>query len=123
MPRSVRPARNPLVATTIDTVVTKGSQGQGSVISTSTRIAAGKGNDIWMRAMILAPSAYTSMSATVLGDADLTIMRSHFVKPQVIVAMTFSDDPQLGVVCDRFTGSVSAKLATQSFVMRTAALR
>lgn len=123
IPRSVRPARNPLVATTIDTVVTKGSQGQGSVISTSTRIAAAKGNDIWMRAMILAPSAYTSMSATVLGDADLTIMRSHFAKPQAIVAMTFSDDPQLGLVCDRFTGSVTAKLATQSFVMRTAALR
>ncbi len=113
----------PLVATTIDTVVAKGSQGQGSVISTSNRIAAAKGNDIWMRAMILAPSASTSMSATVLGDADMTIMRAHFVKPQAIVAMTFSDDPQLGMVCDRFTGSATAKLATQSFVMRTAALR
>jgi len=69
-------------ATTIDTVVAKGSQGQGSVISTSTRIAAAKGNDIWMRAMILAPSASTSMSATVLGDADMTILRAYFVKPR-----------------------------------------
>ena len=93
------------------------------MISTSNRIAAAKGNDIWMRAMILAPSASTSMSATVLGDADMTIMRAHFVKPQAIVAMTFSDDPQLGIVCDRFTGSATATLATQSFVMRTAALR
>jgi hypothetical protein len=123
IPRSARPARNPVVATTIDTVVAKGSQGQGSVISTSTRIAAAKGNDIWMRAMILAPSASTSMSATVLGDADMTIMRAYFVKPQAIVAMTFSDDPQLGLVCDRFTGSATAVLATQSFVMRTASLR
>jgi hypothetical protein len=123
IPRSARPARNPLAATTIDTVVAKGSQGQGSVISTSTRIAAAKGNDIWMRAMILAPSASTSMSATVLGDADMTVMRAYFVKPQAIVAMTFSDDPQLGLVCDRFTGSATATLATQSFVMRTASLR
>jgi uncharacterized protein YcbK (DUF882 family) len=123
IPRSARPARNPLAATTIDTVVAKGSQGQGSVISTSTRIAAAKGNDIWMRAMILAPSASTSMSATVLGDADMTIMRAYFVKPPAIVAMTFSDDPQLGIVCDRFTGSATATLATQSFVMRTASLR
>jgi uncharacterized protein YcbK (DUF882 family) len=123
IPRSARPARNPVVAPTIDTVVAKGSQGQGSVISTSTRIAAAKGNDIWMRAMILAPSASTSMSATVLGDADMTIMRAYFVKPQAIVAMTFSDDPQLGLVCERFTGSATAVLPTQSFVMRTAALR
>jgi hypothetical protein len=127
MPRSVRPAlasRNAAPATTIDTVVAKGPQGQASVIATATRIAPSRGNsDVWMRVMILAPSASTSMSATVLGDADLTLMRAHFVKPQAIVAMSFSDDPQLGLVSDRFTGSVNARLATQSFVVRTAALR
>jgi hypothetical protein len=37
--------------------------------------------------------------------------------------MAFSDDPQLGLVSDRFTGAAIAKLATQSFVMRTASLR
>jgi uncharacterized protein YcbK (DUF882 family) len=123
MPRSARPARNPLVAPTIDTVVAKGPQGRASVIATATRIAPSRGSDVWMRVMILAPSASTSMSATVLGDSDLTLMRAHFVKPQAIVAMSFSDDPQLGLVTDRFTGSVTAKLATQSFVMRTASLR
>jgi len=124
IPRSARPApRNAIAATTIDTVVAKGPQGQGGVIATSTRIAASRGNDVWMRMMILAPSASTSMSATVLGDSDMTLMRAHFVKPQAIVAMGFSDDPQLGLVCDRFTGSATARLATQSFVMRTAALR
>ena len=105
------------------TVVAKGPQGQGSVIATSTRIAAAKGNDVWMRVMILAPSASTSMSATVLGDADMTLMRAHFVKPQAAIAMSFSDDPQMGLVCDRFTGSATATLATQSFVLRTASLR
>ena len=35
-----------------------------------------------MRVMMLAPSATTSMSVTVLGDSDLTLMRGHFVKPQ-----------------------------------------
>ena len=123
IPRSARPARNPLIAPTIDTVVAKGQQGQPSVVATATRIAASKGNDVWMRVMILAPSASTSMSATVLGDSDMTLMRAHFVKPQAIVAMSFSEDPQLGLICDRFTGSATAKLATQSFVMRTAALR
>lgn len=123
IPRSARPARNPLLAPTIDTVVVKGQQGQPSVIATATRLTASRGNDVWMRVMILAPSASTSMSATVLGDSDLTLMRAHFVKPQAIVAMSFSEDPQLGLICDRFTGSATATLATQPFVMRTASLR
>jgi uncharacterized protein YcbK (DUF882 family) len=126
IPRSIRPSsvtRNPAAATGIDTVVAKGSQGQGSVVATSTRIAASSGNNVWMRAMMLAPSASTSMSATVLGDADMTLMRVHFVKPQVTIAMSFSDDPLMGMVTDRFTGSATAALATQSFVMRTASLR
>jgi hypothetical protein len=63
------------------------------------------------------------MNATVLGDCDMTVMRVHFVKPQAAIAMTFSDDPQMGMVSDRFTGSATAVLATQSFVMRTASLR
>jgi uncharacterized protein YcbK (DUF882 family) len=129
IPRSIRPAsapRNAAAATTIDTVVAvvaKGSQGQGGVVSTSTRISASKSNDTWMRMMILAPSASTSMSTTVLGDTDMTAMRAHFVKPQAVIAMSFSDDPQLGLNSDHFTGSAIATLAIQSFVMRTAWLR
>jgi uncharacterized protein YcbK (DUF882 family) len=126
IPRSIRPVsapRNPAAATTIDTVVAKGPQGQGGVVATSSRLAAAASNDAWMRMMILAPSASTSMNATVLGDTDMTLMRAHFVKPQTAVAMSFSDDPLLGMVCDHFTGSATAVLATQSFVMRTASLR
>jgi uncharacterized protein YcbK (DUF882 family) len=125
IPRSIRPSsapRNPMAATTIDQVVAKGPQGQGSVVATSTRIAASRSNDVWMRMMILAPSASTSLSATVLGDTDMTLMRAHFVKPQAAIAMSFSGDPLMGMVSDRFTGSAIATLATQSFVMRTASL-
>jgi uncharacterized protein YcbK (DUF882 family) len=87
-------------------------------------VAASKGdNELWLRVIMLAPSASTSMSVTVFGDADLTLMRQHFVKPQSVVAMTFSADPALGLVTDRFTGSATARLDTLSFVMRTAALR
>lgn len=125
MPRSTRsaaPSRNSMAVNDVTTVVAKGD-GAASVIATSTRLAAGKGSDIWMRVMMLAPSASTSMSVTVMGDADMTLMRSHFVKPQAIVAMTFSEDPMLGMVTERFTGSATARLETRSFVMRTASLR
>jgi hypothetical protein len=124
VPRNVRPTRNAVApATEINTVVAKGAQGQNSVISTATRIAAAKGNDLWMRVVMLAPSASSAMSTTVLGDSDMTLLRGHFVKPQIAVAMTFSEDPMLGMTTDRFTGSATAKLATQSFVLRTASLR
>jgi uncharacterized protein YcbK (DUF882 family) len=124
IPRSVRPQRNAAAtATEINTVVAKGAQGQGSVIATSTRLAAAKGNDIWMRVVMLAPSATNAMLTTVLGDTNMTMMRAYFVKPQAAVAMTFSGDPMMGMTCDRFTGSATAVLATQSFVTRTASLK
>jgi hypothetical protein len=53
----------------------------------------------------------------------MTLMRVYFVKPQTAIAMTFSDDPMMGLRCDRFTGSSTAMLSTQSFVLRTASLR
>jgi hypothetical protein len=123
-PRPARPARNAgATATEINTVVAKGAQGQDSVVATSTRLAAAQGSSIWMRVVMLAPSASNAMSTTVLGDTEMTQMRTHFVKPQAAIAMTFSEDPMMGVTCDRFTGSATAQLPTQSFVVRTAALR
>jgi uncharacterized protein YcbK (DUF882 family) len=125
VPRSPRPApRNAAaVATGINTVAAKGVQGQGSLIATSARLAAAKGNDLWLRVVMLAPSASRSMFTTVLGDTDMTLMRAYFTKPPAVVTMSFSDDPQMGLVSDRFTGSVTTKLATTSFVMHTASLR
>jgi hypothetical protein len=130
IPHSARPApRNAAaVAAEINSVAAKGAQGQsnviqGSVIATSARLAAAKGNDLWLRVVMLAPSASNSMFTTVLGDTDMTLMRAYFTKPQAVVTMSFSDDPQMGLLSDRFTGSVATKLTTTSFVMQTAALR
>ena len=69
------------------------------------------------------PSATNAMLTTVLCDTNMTMMRAYFVKPQAAVAMTFSDDPLNGMTCDRFTGSATAVLVTQSFVTRTASLK
>jgi uncharacterized protein YcbK (DUF882 family) len=124
VPRSIRPTRNAAAAATeINSVVAKGAQDQGSVITTSTRLSAAKGNDLWMRVVMLAPSATNGMLTTVLGDTDMSLMRAYFIKPQAAIAMTFSDDPMMGITCDRFSGSATATLATQSFVLRTASLR
>ena len=47
--------------------------------------------------MMLAPSASHLDVGDGVRRADLTLMRGYFVKPQAIVAMTFSDDPTLGL--------------------------
>ncbi len=125
IPRSMRPAaltRNPMVANEVTTVVAKGHQGRHGQVAVSARIAAAaKKNDVWMRAMILAPSASMSMSSSIFGEQDMAAMRVHFVKPRAAVAMTFSSDPQPGIDYDRFTGSAVSNLPTMSFL--TASLR
>jgi hypothetical protein len=116
--RSIRPApRNAASVTTgFDTAPTNGG------IMLATRLAAAKDNNLWLRVVMLAPSASHSMFTTVLGDTDMTLMRAYFTKPQSVVAMSFSDDPQMGLVSDRFTGSISARLTTTSLAMHTASL-
>lgn len=126
IPRSMRPsslAANPMSgagAGTNETTIAKAQPGGSATI---VRVGKWEMNDIWLRAMILTPNASTSLSAAILGDQDMTVMRTHFAKPRMSVAMTFSNDPQMGIVCDRFTGSAIATLQTTSFGLKTAALR
>src|SRR5262249_28626518 len=117
------PSRSLAAANEINTVAAKGSQGQAGLVSTSTRISAAKSDGTWMRIVMLAPSASTSLSVTVLGDADLPQMRTFFVNPQMIVAMRFTDDPMQGLAYDQFAGPATTKLDTTSFVQRSASLR
>ena len=124
IPRSARPARNAAAAATeINTIATKGVAGKDDAVTTATRLSAGKDNDIWMRIMMLAPSASSAMSVTVMGDSDMTAMRAFFVKPASAIAMSFSDDPLLGMSVDHFSGSATTKLEMTSFSLRTALLR
>lgn len=123
IPRGVRPvsaARNAAPATEINTIVGKSTDG---MIATATRLSAPKGESIWLKIVMLSPSASRAMSVTLMGELDMAAMRAYFVKPQTVVAMGFVDDPMQGLSCDSFSGSATAKLETRSFVMRTAALR
>lgn len=123
VPRSARPAsatRNLAPATEINTVVGKSIDG---MVATATRLSAAKGEGIWLKIVMLSPSASRSMSVTLMGELDTAAMRAYFVKPQAVIAMGFTDDPMQGMSCDSFSGTATAKLETASFVMRTAALR
>lgn len=122
IPRSTHPAasRSVAQATEINTVVGKSIDGR---IATATRLSAAKGESIWLKIVMLSPSASRAMSVTLMGELDTAALRGYFVKPQAVIAMGFADDPMQGLSCDSFSGSATAKLETMSFVMRTAALR
>ncbi|UFS91433.1 DUF882 domain-containing protein [Bradyrhizobium daqingense] len=119
IPRSTRP-RNVAQATEINTVVGKSIDG---MVATATRLSAAKGESIWLKIVMLSPSASRAMSVTLMGELDTAALRGYFVKPQSVIAMGFVDDPMQGLSCETFSGSATAKLPTTSFVMRTAALR
>ncbi|ABD06137.1 conserved hypothetical protein [Rhodopseudomonas palustris HaA2] len=125
IPTAARPsslARHPVVSAKVDTVVGKTAQAKGGLVSNSARITAAgsRDSDVWMRAMILMPSAVTT-GATAIGDADMTLLTKHFVKPETAVTMTFCDDPQPGLYADAFTGPAVTQVSTTSFT--TASLR
>ncbi|WP_439402286.1 DUF882 domain-containing protein [Bradyrhizobium sp. DASA03068] len=119
IPRTTRP-RSVAQAAEINTVVGKSIDGR---IATATRLSAAKGESIWLKIVMLSPSASRAMSVTLMGELDTAALRGYFVKPKAVIAMGFSDDPMLGLSCDNFSGSATAKLETTSFVVRTAALR
>lgn len=125
LPGHVRPASagaNPMSAQ-VTTIAAKALPGQRSSLATMAKVSAtAQMNDTWLRAMILAPNLNSSLRASVLADPDMTTMSAHFIKPVRAVSMTFSSDPQLGLVCERFTGTAVATLSTTSFT-RTASLR
>ncbi|WP_247465954.1 DUF882 domain-containing protein [Bradyrhizobium sp. 137] len=122
IPRSARPASTTrsLAQAEINTVVGKSIDGR---IATATRLSAAKGDSIWLKIVMLSPSASRAMSVTLMGELDTAALRRYFIKPQAVIAMGFVEDPMQGLSCDSFSGSATAKLETTSFVMRTAALR
>ncbi|RXH24706.1 ATP-binding protein [Bradyrhizobium nanningense] len=121
IPRSARPASRSLAqATEINSVVGKSTDG---MIATATRLSAAKGESVWLKIVMLSPSASRAMSVTLMGELDTAALRGYFVKPKAVIAMGFVDDPMQGLSCDSFSGSATAKLQTTSFVVRTAALR
>lgn len=121
VPRSIRPVNAGASPMAADTVVMKGVQ---PVPTRITRVVGSNPEqEVWVRAMVLAPNTYRFMLSTVLGEPDMTALRTHFVKPATVIVATFGEEPTPGLRCDSFTGSAFATLPKMSFRMQTASLR
>ena len=79
----------------------------------------------WLRAAMLTPSVSGFMTATRVGKIDPRWQYALLHKPSQSLKMTFSADPNLGMVADRFSGSAVVFLASARFTapQTTAALQ
>ncbi len=75
----------------------------------------------WLRAAMLTPSVTNFMTMTRMGRADPRWQAALLDKPPVSLVMTFSADPHLGMVADRFSGDAVVFLATATFAPQTTA--
>ncbi|HVY00812.1 MAG TPA: DUF882 domain-containing protein [Pseudorhodoplanes sp.] len=86
-------------------------------------LASRRIDDPWLRAVVMTPSVWGQLTATVIGPLDMRTLAPLMQRPNDAVAMTFSDDPFGGMRADRFGGSAVVFVATTSFTGRTAALQ
>ncbi|MBV9811270.1 MAG: hypothetical protein JO326_00860, partial [Acetobacteraceae bacterium] len=78
--------------------------------------------DPWLRAIVMAPSAYYSMRVALLGPADFRSLTTLMRKPPSAIAMVFTVDPYNGLTSEGFAGSAVSFVPTITFGTRTAAL-
>jgi hypothetical protein len=110
------------------TIAVKRSDDRPSVLPPRDRITSAvrigdRFDDPWMRAMIVSPSAQDFLRTTLLGATDFRNLGPHMHKPAGSVLMTFTNDPHLGMTCEKFAGSAVVFVSTITFgTARTAAL-
>jgi uncharacterized protein YcbK (DUF882 family) len=96
----------------------------GKALSATMTIGGQRPGSPWLRAAMLTPSVTGYMTTTRLGATDPRWLHDLLHKPARALVMTFSDDPQYGMVASRFTGSAVVFLATATFTRaQTASLR
>jgi uncharacterized protein YcbK (DUF882 family) len=82
-----------------------------------------RGNDPWLRGIVVTPSVHHSLSVNIFGAPDYRTLRPLMHKPRSAVAMVFSNDPTLGLTSVKFTGPAVAFLRTiNDTTTRTAGL-
>ena len=84
-------------------------------------VADGRPDSPWLRAAMLTPDVSRYMTATRVGKVDPTWLQGLLQKPEHAVMMSFSADPHLGMVADRFSGHAVVFLATATFAPQTTA--
>jgi hypothetical protein len=129
MPANAAMTRLPARGQPDTTIAVKRANGEPATLTTPAPTASARArlgeryDDPWLRAMVWAPNARQFMTTTLFTPPDFRELKTLLHKPPSSVMMTFSADPHLGLVCERFDGSAIVFMSTVTFGMRTAALR
>jgi uncharacterized protein YcbK (DUF882 family) len=83
---------------------------------------APRGNDPWLRGIVMTPSVHYALSVNLMGAPDYRTLRPLIHKPRTTVAMIFSNDPGLGLTSVKFSGPAVSFLPTITYQTRTAGL-
>ena len=89
-----------------------------STVTTASTLSGGGTNyeSPWLRAAMLTPSFTVYMSSNHAGESfNAKAIEPLLQKPAMSLAMTFSADPNYGMVADHFTGHAVVFLATATF--------
>jgi hypothetical protein len=92
-----------------------------AVKASDMSIGGQRSDSPWLRAAVLTPSVTDFMTSTRLGELSPAWLQDLLHRPEQSVLMSFSADPQLGMVTDRFTGNAVVFLATATFTAQTTA--
>jgi uncharacterized protein YcbK (DUF882 family) len=92
-------------------------------MSPSRSVLLPASQEMFLRALILAPSARNFLAVSALNAPDLITLRVLFTKPRMAMATTFATDDPAAPTSDRFSGSAYAALATVTFPVHTASLK
>jgi uncharacterized protein YcbK (DUF882 family) len=93
-----------------------------SATSSLVQKSAPRINNPWLRAIVMAPSAYYSMRVALLGAPDYRGLAPLMHKPRSAIAMVFTVDPHSGLSTEYFGGPAVSFVPTITFGTRTAAL-
>jgi hypothetical protein len=118
------PPRTTVATKATDDQPTTALTAQG-LLAAAVRAHAGhnKGNDPWLRALVITPDAQRFMNTALFGMPDFRTLSPLMQKPSSAIMMTFALEPYLNLEANRFTGSAIVFIPTVTFANRTAALQ
>ncbi len=107
---------------TVEATVMPGAANTTVAVKAPDMAIGGQRSDSpWLRAAMLTPSVSDFMTSTRLGQLNPAWLHDLLHKPEQSVLMSFSADPQLGMVTGQFTGNAVVFLATATFTSQTTA--
>jgi hypothetical protein len=104
-------------------IVVRQPDGKPAIVHTRRFQTGEPFDDPWLRAAILAPNLSHHMTVAATGAQDYRGLSVFMRKPASLVTMAFSQDPNPGLLTNRFSGQAVVFVDTTTFGARTAMLQ